>query len=272
MGKISDKINETTNQVTLQGTRTNWVDDNVVSVSNDNSGTLQAARFQVTKDSNDTYMLEYIIDITAAGGDSVHVLTLGLGGTTFAPWDQSGAQSTVATGGFSYTQSNQVVQTTDAATSEVRVSGRALLSGKPSWFDDNLETSSGLPIATDTTYGVIDGVLSGTYDLSAETAFTSGTLRYSKVGNLCTITVDSLVYASSQTAHNSNSNPIPVSMRPSQYIRGGAVANGDTVTVTSLSIYNNGNFGVEHWSDTDLSTPGLIGGTPGIGFTMSWTV
>ena len=128
------------------------------------------------------------------------------------------------------------------------------------------EASDGLP-------GLVSSELSGTHDMSTDSEFTSGTMRYAKVGNICTMSIDSgVILFGSAPSHSSDTAPLPVSMRPTTTIRSGPVAVGDTVTVTGVAVGSNGNFSLEHFNDTDLSQGGSRGGTLGNGLTISWTV
>jgi hypothetical protein len=132
---------------------------------------------------------------------------------------------------------------------------------------------AGFGLSTDSLPGLVSRELSGTHDMSTDSEFTSGTMRYAKVGNICTMSIDiGVVLSGVAVSHSSNTAPLPVSMRPSTSIRSGPVAVGDTVTVTGISILTDGNFNLTHYNDTNLSDGGSRGGTLGWGLTISWTV
>lgn len=155
MANLSDINNSVVATVGVE--QTNWIDDSVVSTSNSNGGTLNFARYRVQSDSTGQYHLEYVIDFSGATSASAHTITLGLGGTTFKSGiTQAAPQASVTTGGFAQANAGAatLLQITDVASTGVRVSGRALLDGKPSWYDANLEKKAGLPIATATLEGI----------------------------------------------------------------------------------------------------------------------
>jgi len=122
--------------------QTNWVDESVVSVSNDQGGSIVAVRFRFSVDSNGQYGVEYFIDFTGATSAASHVFTLGLGGVTF-PYNQPGSQSADPTGGVCQTLAGTATLGAfhSSNTPSPKASGFALLSGKPSYFDANLDDS-----------------------------------------------------------------------------------------------------------------------------------
>lgn len=132
--------------VTLQDltAKTKWVDDSVCSVSSANGGTLQFARFRALRDSVGTYILEYNVHIIGATIATDQTLTFGLGGATF-PNFEAGTQAVIQEG-RAYTRVGlpDVRQTTTVANPNIAVSGRAQLSGKPSWFDANAENAQSI--------------------------------------------------------------------------------------------------------------------------------
>lgn len=137
--------------------RTKWVDESVCSVSNSNGGSVTDAEFQAYRDSAGTYSLKYRIAITGASSSATHVVTLG--GVSFRGVN-SGAQSSITTGGRVFTGgTSTVTQDTDTATTYVQISGEAILSAKPSWFDANVENSQSIdaqvPEATATEAGIV---------------------------------------------------------------------------------------------------------------------
>ncbi len=158
MANISDIVNSKTNQVELQANSTNWVDNSVVSIGL--AGTVNSARFRCIKDNLNKYVLEYHINMTASVSTVTHIIPLGLGGVTFNK-REAGSQSGEVSGrsycisGTANLASQSGYGGTGVSSVNIEISGSGELSGKPTWFDDNLMTSSGLPVATADTYGVV---------------------------------------------------------------------------------------------------------------------
>ena len=160
MTKISDKITATSGSVELQATRTNEIDLTVTSTAS--SWSTVEAKGHATKDSNGTYRLVFNLRGTHFSSSGHDII---IGGITFlstaAFYQPVLAQSGVAAGAegntraFTSPGTSEIFTDWEVQVTETRMSGHVILNSKPDWFDDNLMTASGLPVATADTYGVI---------------------------------------------------------------------------------------------------------------------
>jgi hypothetical protein len=141
MTALSSKLTRGTVPLSNLPERTVWVDENVVSVSNSNGGTVRRADFQCFKDANNNYSIYYSIFIDGATGSGGHVITLGLGGAVFKTgYDEAGTAG-VGVGRIAYTlQGTSNIQAVNGGSdATIVIAGFGQLDGKPSWFDANRE-------------------------------------------------------------------------------------------------------------------------------------
>ena len=167
MANISDIVNSRTNQVELQATRTNWVDNSVLDIIGASSGFTPSpptgdvtAFARASRDSNGQYSLEFTVKYTKASSDSTRFTFTGVNlDSSSHEWLGIAASTPNASIRNYYAvvenSGDRIVAQWDGAVSLVSMSGTVPLTGKPTWFDDNLMTSGGLPVATANSYGVV---------------------------------------------------------------------------------------------------------------------
>ena len=166
MANISDIVNSKTNQVELPATRTNTVDNSVLDIvtasgalSTPITSVAQASAY-AWKDNNDVYWMHMEMTGNSASTTLAQLKVTGIG-IEGAPGRANQAFAVVPGGtaaeAFGYvngSSSEIFLQKTSTADTSWTFSATFRLTGKPTWFDDNLMTSSGLPVATADTYGV----------------------------------------------------------------------------------------------------------------------
>jgi hypothetical protein len=209
------KLQHTGTTVTLNDLtrRTKEVDDSVVSVSNDQGGTVSAAKFWARGSSEGDYRLFYELTVTGASSSVTHIITLGLG-TTFSA--QVAGNSSASVDAYVHTNSGAATlsQTTGSATTTVQVSGSAPLAAKPPWFDAYAENSQSIDAqveeATATTAGLIPNYEYYTASLDGDL---TGNVYVVKVGKLVTVSTNVVSHGSLVTV-STNVNFLPARFRP----------------------------------------------------------
>ncbi len=199
MANISDIVNSKTNQVTLEGTRTNVVDNSVLGMTSTITGfNSPIVTGYAYRDSQGNYRLN-------ASGQFKFTLTTSISGTvSFAGVQPKLTQKQPVTTNMELSTVYNIANTVTAdngtffSVQSTIISGSAQSDGgffsfdvelkeRPSWFDDNLMTSSGLPVATADTYGVVKQTISGwsadeTFSVGGDTtAPTLGTVQHSVI-------------------------------------------------------------------------------------------
>ena len=142
MTALSSKLTRGTVPLSNLPERTDWVDNSVMGATVDNGSTISYANYQVTKDSNGVYWLEWNMRTNDAGTSFTHVVTLTNLGTTFvggsfqhaAVYDQAANGCTMNDGTNTFS-----VSFSGSSKTNFTAYGKGRLAGKPSWFDANRE-------------------------------------------------------------------------------------------------------------------------------------
>ena len=158
MAKLSEISNSRI--ATVGASRTNEID---LTISTANWTTTEA-RGSSYRDSNGNYRLKFNIRGQVSGAGSTTSFDLPITGVTFKSttnFFQACAAMIIGTapGYLASSQtapgtSNVEIYYSAFTNPQIHVSGDVILDSKPSWFDDNLELESGLPVATDTLAGI----------------------------------------------------------------------------------------------------------------------
>jgi len=138
MSSLSEKLVRGQVQLSSLPEQTKWVDETIVSLSTDFGGAVEYSKFRCTRDSNGVFSLDFTFAIEGTSGNATHTVTLGLGGTTFAALQALTTSINSGVVALTTASTNNLVQTGTSVTA-VRVSGTAILTGKPDWFDANRE-------------------------------------------------------------------------------------------------------------------------------------
>jgi len=275
MTKLTDVINSRTNQVTLEGTRTNWVDvSSNITVNNSGGGNsaITFAEAQISERAGKYYMH---IDVKTDGaGANSSTIDFTFDNVTFsgsehnkASWQVYPLGATSKSDAILYINANTFLRAEDVVGASM--SGCSFnvinipLASKPTWFAANLQTASGIPVATSGNYGVID------YDeatIVLDNNFTTGTLKLVRVGKMVTMSSESSITHSNVHSPASSAGIIPVGFRPVFDYISNVIFYDDTAATIAL-IQANGTFNIQHRSET---TP--VARTAVNPLTMSWTV
>lgn len=253
--------------VTLQDltAKTKWVDNTVLDLATASGGLLNPptsvnyAFARCTRDSNDEYWLEFSVSY---GYSSGMVSNWRFAGATvannysfWAQWNAGGSQTSLA---YSTSSAMQVNYPANAA--GVDSTGRIKLTGKPSWFDANLENSQSIDAqvesATSTTAGLLDRYQTETKAL--DNNFTTGNVTFSRVNNVVTVTFDSTASHANAVSATCSSGFVPSDYRP-----GASVNNVYGIGATGsyqIQITSGGDLTTSYrnWSGSTLSTTSSV--------------
>jgi hypothetical protein len=187
--------------------RTKEVDESVVSVSNDQGGTVSAAKFWARSSSEGDYRLFYELTVTGASSSATHTITLGLG-TTFSA--QVAGNSSASVDAYVHTNSGvaTLLQTTGSATTTVQVSGSAPLAAKPPWFDANAENSQSIDAQVKRASATEAGVIGGLGGIAAETG---------DVGEIKTATISDSANDAYSTSYADFTTSSTITLEPGQW-------------------------------------------------------
>jgi hypothetical protein len=141
--------------------KTKWVDNSVMGATVSNGSSFSYANYQVTKDSNDVYWLEWNMRTNDASSVTSHTVTLTNLGTTFAgsSFQQATVYDQASNGATMNDSANTITVSFTSGKTNFTAYGKGRLTGKPSWFDDNAENNFNLDVhfqeATSTKVGLL---------------------------------------------------------------------------------------------------------------------
>ena len=215
MANLSDKINSKINQVTLEGTRTNTVDNTLLGFSATN-WSITTAKAYAHKTEDGEYWLVGTMQANFTAGNASANTFMDISG--FSLPGSSGTEVQAISGnmwedGVGYKEFEGVIAVNqnggqfqwhkDAATgayNKINTNFNIRLASEPTWFQDNLQTASGIPVATATTHGVVKAPNGEVYVHSVTARATDSSNDITPFDTVEVNTGTSITYASSASA------------------------------------------------------------------------
>jgi hypothetical protein len=273
MAKLSEISNSRVAVIGADSTK--WVDDSVLqvlsassSLTNKTTG-VTYAEAMAYKDSSGKYSLRFRIKSAIGGVGSMRFAFTGvtLTGQEIS-FDASHTNDvrTVVSSRTETSTNNFYVQVDTPTAGDIVSSGDIQLASRPSWFDANLETEGGLPVATDTSRGIDFAAAGGgltQLEAAADPAPATLNSSYLITGAFSTFTLPAIpadgriVYLKRGAGADFETTPMTITPNGADTVDGDSTVVWDSNSVDLIILTSNGT----DWEMTTTISPSAVIGT-----------